>query len=183
MGSEMCIRDRPSLSLSDPYYVQQQQYLPSFFRRQSTKQEFCTAMDLIDAFKRGRPLPEFPTASTRKKLLKRSNTRPPSTSRTAGIPAETEMVPPRSPKRRSRLAPLIGNEQYRQATTGAETSQGIRDTRNGQEQAVLQREGHEREKSTVSIYNVIAERFKYVYFLCPVSLVGYGRFFIWVERC
>ncbi|CAM9188476.1 unnamed protein product [Laminaria digitata] len=87
--------------------------------------EFCAAMDLIDAFKRGRPLPEFPTA----------NGRPPATSRIADFPGETEMVSPRSPKRRSRLASLIGNEQHRKASPGADTSQERRDTRNGQEQA------------------------------------------------
>ena len=106
-------------------------------------QEFCMVMSLIDALKRGQPLPELSTASTLKKSVKRSDLRPSVTSRVVESSRETEVVSPRSPKRQSRVASLVGNEQHRQATPGTNTSEGERDT-------ALQHEGQERVKSTVS---------------------------------
>eukprot|EP00904_Undaria_pinnatifida_P010859 jgi/Undpi1/6903/HiC_scaffold_21.g09378.m1 len=100
-------------------------------------------MSLIDALKRGQPLPELSTASTLKKSVKRSDLRPSVTSRVVESSRETEVVSPPSPKRQSRVASLVGNEQHRQATPGTNTSEGERDT-------ALQHEGQERVKSTGS---------------------------------
>lgn len=101
-------------------------------------QEFCVAMHLIYCVRKlGLQLPEPPSVRICKKTPKSKN-RTPGATKTTLIKSTAEIIPPRSPKRRSRMAMLVGDDQSAPATRGVDTPKPKEAASNAQEPSALQ---------------------------------------------
>ncbi|CAM9346060.1 unnamed protein product [Ectocarpus fasciculatus] len=70
--------------------------------------EFCTAMHLIGCFRKGLPLPEVPSRKPKKPKKRQS---PGGATKPREGQGKSEITSAKSPKRRSRLASLVGPHQ------------------------------------------------------------------------